>query len=166
MPLTIQMYPIKDIRLPDKALKEHPERQIEQIAQSIEAFGFNDPVAIDPDGQIIEGVGRVLAARRLGLKTIPALVLPHLSEAQQRAYRMAHNKLCLNTGFNLEALREEVPALMALDETLLTSTGFEAAELEDLLTLPTLPDLSPELTESLSSGQTVQCPHCGGVVHV
>lgn len=158
--------PIHKIRLPKKALKEHPDRQVKQIADSIQAYGFNDPVAVDENNDVIEGVGRVLAAKQLGLKTIPVIQLEHLNEAQKKAYRIAHNKICLNTGFDLEALRVEFEVLTQLDESLLAFTGFEAAELDDLLKLPQLPELGPELTESLSNANTVTCPHCGGLVNV
>lgn len=166
MKLTITQLPVNQIHLPKHALKEHPARQIQQLAESIRAYGFNDPVALDEAGEVIEGVGRVLAARKLELESIPVIRLKHLSEAQKRAYRIAHNKICLNTGFNLEALREEFMVLSSLDESLLSITGFESAELADLLQMPELPDLGPELTESLSQAKTVTCPHCGGVVHV
>ncbi len=92
--------------------------------------------------------------------------LTHLSEAQKKAYRIAHNKIASNTGFDLEALRSEFEALCKLDDTLLALTGFERIELDDLLKLPNLPELGPELTESLNESKTVACPHCGGIVHV
>lgn len=166
MPLHITSTPTHDITLPAQFLKEHPERQISQIAASIEAFGFNDPVAMDETGEIIEGVGRVLAARRLGLSEIPVILLGHLNAAQKKAYRIAHNKICQNSGFNLDLLRIEFEALSQLDASLLETTGFEEAELSELLTLAPLPELSPELSETLQNAKKVTCPHCGGVVHV
>lgn len=166
MKLTVVERPVETLCLPESFLKEHPERQIRQLSESIQAYGFNDPVAIDGVGQIIEGVGRVLAAKQLGLKTIPTIELKHLTEAQKKAYRIAHNKICLNTGFNLEALRLEFEALAKLDESLPSVTGFAMSELDDLLNMPDLPDLGPELTEKLSNSKTVTCPHCGGIVHV
>ncbi len=166
MKLSITDMPLKDIHLLTRALKEHSERQIEQIKASIQAFGFNDPIAVDEAGTIIEGTGRVLAAKKLGMATIPTIVLQHLSEAQKKAYRIAHNKIALNTGFDLDALKAEFESLCQLDGSLMALTGFEALELEDLLKLPEIPELAPELTESLSESKSVTCPHCGGVVHV
>jgi ParB family chromosome partitioning protein len=167
MTLSVSQIPLSEIQLPKKLIKEHPEHQIRQIAQSIQTYGFNDPVAVDEQGTIIEGAGRILAARMLALETIPAIVLKHLSEAQKRAYRIAHNKITLNTGFDLEALRMEFDILSQLDESLLAITGFEPVELDDLLKTPEVPELGPELTESLKSqSKTVVCPHCGGTVHV
>jgi ParB-like chromosome segregation protein Spo0J len=167
MELEISFLALDKIKLPDKSLKEHPERQIRQIAQSIREFGFNDPVAVDEKGEIVEGVGRVLAARELEMAEIPVISLKHLSEPQKRAYRIAHNKICLNSEFNLEILRLEFEALSQLNEqALLESTGFEAAELEDLLAVPDLPELGGELTGSMKDAPTVICPHCGEAVYV
>lgn len=166
MELLITQHLLADIHLPKRLIKEHPERQVRQIAGSIEAFGFNDPVALDAKGEIIEGVGRVLAARLLGFNEIPVIRLGHLNEAQKRAYRIAHNKITLNTGFDLEALREEFEALSQLDASLLAFSGFEQIELDDLLKLPEIPELGAELTESLRNAKTLTCPHCGGTVHV
>lgn len=166
MTLEITSFQIEKIKLPQQSLKEHPAKQIKQIADSIEAFGFNDPVAIDENHEIIEGVGRVLAARVLGLEDIPVILLKHLNEAQKKAYRLAHNKICQNSDFNLEALRLEFEALTQLDESMLTLTGFETAEIDDLMMMPVLPDLDRELTEAMKLGNTVICPHCGETVYV
>lgn len=166
MELEIKTMPISKIKMPDHSLKEHPQKQIQQIADSIQAFGFNDPVAVDEHNAVIEGVGRVLAARELGLKAIPVILLKHLNTAQKQAYRIAHNKICLNSEFNLEALRLEFESLAQLDESLLGMTGFETAEIEDLMAVSTLPELGAELTESLKEAATVICPHCGGQVYV
>lgn len=166
MELTITQLPISKIQLPARQLKEHPERQIAQIADSIRTYGFNDPIAVDENNEVIEGVGRVLAARKLKMKTVPAIRLEHLSEAQKRAYRIAHNKIAQNTGFDLEALRLEFEELCRLDDTLPSLTGFEAIELEELLKLPEVPKLGLELTETLGQGKTITCPHCGETIDV
>lgn len=166
MALEITSLPTAKIKLPEQSLKEHPKKQIRQIADSIQAFGFNDPVAIDESHEIIEGVGRVLAAKELGLEDIPVILLKHLNEAQKKAYRLAHNKICQNSDFNLEALRLEFEVICQLDESMLSLSGFETAEIEDLMILPVLPDLAKELTEAMKQGNTVICPHCGETVYV
>ena len=165
MNLAITQVSLSEIRLPAKSLKSHPAHHIEQIAGSIQSFGFNDPVALDEQNAIIEGVGRVLAAKQLKLKKIPVIRLEHLSEAQKQAYRIAHNKICLSTGFDLEALREAFEELCALDDSLVSVTGFGEMELTDLLRLPDVPELTQELTESLSQAKSVTCPHCGETFH-
>jgi ParB family transcriptional regulator, chromosome partitioning protein len=165
MKLTITQYPLEKIKPVQVSLKHHPERQIKQIAESIKAYGFNDPIAVDEHGEIIEGVGRYMAAQLLKLKSIPVIQLEHLSETQKRAYRITHNKICLNTDFNLDALRFELESLAQLDDSLLICIGFETAELEDLLKRPLLPELGEELIESLSGKKKITCPHCGGEIY-
>ena len=94
--------------------KTHTGEQIDQICSSIEEFGFNDPVGVwdGPEGlQIVEGHGRVMAAGKLGLATVPVVRLNHLSDEQRRAYALAHNKLTMNTGWDFEALDAELGAL-------------------------------------------------------
>jgi hypothetical protein len=112
--------------------KEHPPEQVAQIAASIQAFGFNDPIAIDEDNLIIEGHGRLLAAQQLGLVKVPTICLAHLSEAERKAYAIAHNKLTLNSGWNPDLLQIELDSLQALDFDNLILTGFSMEELEKL----------------------------------
>ena len=88
--------------------RTHSGEQVEQIARSIQEFGFTNPVLIDKDGGIIAGHGRVMAADRLGLKEVPCIRLGHLTEAQKRAYIIADNKLALNAGWDEELLVNEL----------------------------------------------------------
>ena len=111
--------------------KEHPEWQISQIMKSIEAFGFNDPIAINENFMIIEGHGRYLAAKELNMEKIPCIILTGMSDEQIRAYTIAHNKLCMNTDFDLEKLRYEMNAL-TVEKFDITLTGFSQIELEDI----------------------------------
>ena len=69
--------------------RTHTARQVAQIAESIATFGFANPVLADPNGSIIAGHARVLAARKLGLEEVPVIVLHHLNEDQKRAFRIA-----------------------------------------------------------------------------
>ncbi|CAK0742145.1 ParB family transcriptional regulator, chromosome partitioning protein [uncultured Gammaproteobacteria bacterium] len=110
----------------------HSDEQVAQIAASLAEFGFNNPCLVDEQGVLIAGHGRVLAARRLGLETVPVIVLAHLSEAQKKAFRIADNKLALNAGWDEELLRLEMAELQALDFDL-DLTGFGGEELENLL---------------------------------
>jgi DNA modification methylase len=135
--------------------RTHSEIQLKQIAASIAEFGFNNPVLADPDGGIIAGHGRVLAARTLGLNHVPVIVLAHLTENQKRAFMLADNKLALNAGWDLEMLRLEVEALTEQDFPV-ELTGFgeeELAELLEELTQKTLldPDEAPEPPEKAAS---------------
>lgn len=127
--------------LPPSALIPHPRnprthtrRQIEQIARSIRTFGFTNPVLVDDEGRILAGHGRVEAARLLGLETVPTLRIGHLSEAEQRAYIIADNKIAENAGWDLEVLAGDLEIINALDVDFdLTLTGFETPELDLLM---------------------------------
>ena len=102
---------ISEIKEYENNSKEHPEWQISQIANSIKKFGFNDPIAIDENNIIIEGHGRYLAAKKLDLNKIPCIQLKELKEEEKKAYIIAHNKLTMNTGFDLEKLKAELEIL-------------------------------------------------------
>src|SRR5918993_1596257 len=80
--------------------RTHSDAQVAQIAASIREFGWTNPVLIDGDNGILAGHGRVLAARKLGLETVPVIELAGLSDAERRAYILADNKLALNAGWD------------------------------------------------------------------
>ncbi len=119
--------------------RTHPKRQVEQIADSIRAFGFTNPILIDPDNVIIAGHGRLLAAKALGMTEVPTISLPGLSDARKRALRLADNKIALNAGWDIELLRLELGELAGLDLDFdLTLTGFSSGEID--VTLGSTPD--------------------------
>ena len=96
----------------DRNARTHSPKQIAQIAASIKAFGFNNPVLVDKDNVIIAGHGRVEAAKQLGLETVPVLRLEHLSEEQKRAYILADNRLAEKAGWDREILKIELQHLV------------------------------------------------------
>jgi hypothetical protein len=108
--------------------RTHSDEQVAQIAGSIKEFGFTNPVLIDEQSGIIAGHGRVLAARKLGMETLPCIRLAHLTDAQRRAYVIADNKLALNAGWDEETLKAEIERLMG-DGFDIALTGFDADEL-------------------------------------
>ncbi len=112
--------------------RRHSKAQIKQIAASIERFGFNNSVLIADDGGIIAGHGRVAAAKFLGIETVPAVRLSHLSEAERRAYVIADNKLALNAGWDKELLAIELQGLLDLNFEI-DLTGFSLAEIDIVL---------------------------------
>ena len=112
--------------------RTHSKEQIQQIAASIKEFGFNAPVAIDSEGGIIAGHGRVMAAQLLGLKEVPVVILDHLTEAQKKAYIIADNKLALNASWDNDLLKIELEELKELDIDL-SVTGFDDKEIDALL---------------------------------
>ena len=112
--------------------RTHSRRQVQQIAASIERFGFTNPVLVSDALEIIAGHGRVEAARLLGWKTVPTLSLSHLGPAERRAYVLADNKLALNAGWDRERVATELQALIDLDFDL-EVTGFSVAETDFIL---------------------------------
>jgi len=111
--------------------KNHPEKQIAQIAASIKEFGFNNPILVDESGEVIAGHGRLAAAKVVGLDTVPVIRLAHLSEAQKRAYRLADNKIAENGGWNTDLLRLEISELETICGDLdISITGFDSIELD------------------------------------
>lgn len=112
--------------------RTHSEEQVGQIAASIREFGFTNPVLIDKDGTIVAGHGRVMAARKLGMESVPCIRLGHLSPAQVRAYVIADNKLALNAGWDEELLRSELDRIKE-EGTDIALTGFSEQEITKLL---------------------------------
>jgi ParB family transcriptional regulator, chromosome partitioning protein len=112
--------------------RTHSDAQIAQIAASIKEFGWTNPILIDGDNTIIAGHGRLLAARKLGMEDVPAIILDHLSKAQQRALVIADNQLALNAGWDFELLENEIRTL-ADDDFNLTLLGFDDSELKKML---------------------------------
>src|SRR5690348_9346315 len=93
--------------------RTHSEAQVAQIAASIRAFGFTNPIPVDGERGVIAGHGRLLAARKLGMAEVPTIELSHLSPAQKRAYVLADNRLALSAGWDEDLLRIELGELQA-----------------------------------------------------
>lgn len=120
--------------IPDpKNAKIHTETQLKQISRSIDEYGFNDPIGIDPAGNILEGHGRQIVAKRRGMIEVPVIVISGLSPKKARAYALAHNKINVNTGFDSDILSEVLADLDKADDVDLFSTGFKSDEIEELL---------------------------------
>ena len=137
----IELWPVDRLRPYERNARTHSAEQVAQIAASIVEFGFTNPILVDSSDGIIAGHGRLSAAQELGLKTVPVVVLDHLSERQRKAYILADNQLALNAGWDTDLLRDELQDLAAQDFDL-TLIGFSDDELADLL--PEIEELPPE----------------------
>lgn len=126
---------LDQLRLAPRQTRKHGEEQILRIASSLERFGFVAPILIDGSGEIIAGHARVEAARRLELKTVPAIRVEHLSPEEVRAYRIADNRLAELSSWDDAALKLEIGDLIELDFDI-DVIGFETAELDLLLDDP------------------------------
>ena len=132
MKLKIEYRKVSDLLPYARNARTHSDAQVSQLAASIKEFGFNNPVAIDADGMILCGHGRVMAAQKLGLAEVPTVCLSHLSDTQVKAYILADNKLALNAGWDNDLLKVELEDLKDLDFDL-NLTGFSDDELKDIL---------------------------------
>ena len=133
-PLAIEHLPTAGLRPYARNARTHSAKQIAQIAASIREFGFNNPVLVDREGEIIAGHGRVAAAKLLGRDTVPCVRLEHLNEAQKRAYILADNRLAEKAGWDRETLAIELQFLTEFEVDFdVTVTGFEMAEVDLLL---------------------------------
>ena len=121
--------PIISLRPAQRNPRTHSRKQIRQIADSIQRFGFTNPVLIDADGGIIAGHGRVAAAKLLGLDAVPVVPLGDLSAKERQAYALADNKLALNAGWDQDLLAVEFQELINAGFEL-ELTGFSLSEID------------------------------------
>jgi len=113
----VKRWPVERLIPYARNARTHDEAQVAQIAASIREWGWTTPILVDPNGMIIAGHGRVLAARKLGLVDVPVMVAGNWSEAQKRAYVLADNKIALNAGWD--------DALLGLELTDLSGMGVD-----------------------------------------
>ena len=126
----VEQRSIKDLVPYARNSRTHSDDQVAQIAASIREWGWTQPILVDEDGGVIAGHGRLLAARQLGLDTVPVTVAAGWTDAQKRAYVIADNKLALNAGWDEEMLRIELEELSGEFGELM---GFTEDELAALL---------------------------------
>jgi DNA modification methylase len=153
--LSVEVWAIERLIPYARNARTHSDQQVAQIAGSISEFGFLNPVLVDPDGGIIAGHGRVLAARKLRLIEVPVIVLGHLTKIQKQAFMLADNQLALNAGWDEAMLRLE---LLAITQSgfRVPILGFDQQELDRLLMdlsrhTPVDPDEAPALEPEVIS---------------
>jgi len=128
--LEIVEKPLSELKTRRSNPRTHGKMQVRKIADSIQKFGFVTPILVDGDNVIIAGHGRLEAAKLLGLKSVPTLMVDHLTPAEVRAYVIADNKLASLAGWDKKLLALEIAEIADLDVDFdLTVTGFDIAEL-------------------------------------
>lgn len=128
--LKIEYVGIDTIKPYKNNAKQHPKEQIEQIKKSIKDFGMNDPIGVWKD-EIVEGHGRIIACKELGMEEVPIIRLDHLTNEERKAYILAHNKLTMNSDFDLEILNQELASFETIDMSAFGfDLGFENEEKE------------------------------------
>ena len=112
--LKIEYVSIDSIKPYENNAKLHPQEQIEQIKKSIKQFGMDDPIGIWKD-EIVEGHGRLIACKELGMTEVPIIRLDHLNDSERKAYTLAHNKLTMNSDFDIDILNSELDSILDID---------------------------------------------------
>lgn len=131
-PLAVEYWPIDRLIPYARNARTHSDAQVAEIAGSIRAFGFANPILVGADGDIIAGHGRLVAARKLGLPEVPVIVLADLTEVQRRQLVLADNRIALNAGWDADLLSLELQDLSAIGCDL-KMLGFTKAELATVL---------------------------------
>lgn len=149
---TIKSVPVADLIPYARNARTHSDAQVAQIAASIREFGWTNPILIDGERGIIAGHGRVMAARKLGMDSVPCIELAHLTDTQRKAYILADNQLAINAGWDNDLLSLELGELQDLGFDL-DLTGFGEDVIAGLLAEKTAaltdPDDVPEVQEQV-----------------
>lgn len=160
--LRLEYWPPDQLVPSPRNSRTHSDAQIAEIAGSIRAFGFTNPILVDEDGGLIAGHGRLAAARKLGLSQVPVIALHGLTELEQRQLLLADNRIALNAGWDLEMLSLELKDLSTLGADL-SVLGFTPRELSDALTaagaggLTDEDDVPPPADSSVTRAGDIWC---------
>ena len=141
--LRLELWPIGRLVPSARNVRTHSDAQVAEIAGSIRAFGFTNPILVGEEGDVIAGHGRLAAARQLGLSEVPVIRLEGLSEVQRRQLVLADNRIALNAGWDSDMLHLELKDLSALGADL-SMLGFTSKELNEALTPPDPTGLTDE----------------------
>ena len=156
--LEVEMVPTEDLVEYANNAKLHPAEQVDQIATSIEEFGFNSPILAwhndDGEPEIVAGHGRLMAAKKLGLQELPVVFLDHLSEEQRRAYILVDNKLTMNSDFDFEILDLELDNIVNIN---MEDFGFVDLSID----WGSVDDFDPDGIEAPDENRLLVCPKCG-----
>jgi DNA modification methylase len=136
LPPQVQILPLGKLKPNERNARTHSGKQIRQIANSIQRFGWTYPILVDESGFVIAGFGRYQAAKLLGLRETPVIVKSGLSDAEKRALALADNKIAANSGWDRVQLATELGELAVLLPECnldLEITGFEPAEIDSLM---------------------------------
>lgn len=121
--LKIEYLPVEALKPYERNARKHRDLDVDAIVKSIEEFGFDDPIGIwSADNLIVEGHGRLMAAKKIGMKTVPCIRLDHLTDEQRRAYALAHNKTAENSEWDFDILPEELESIVDID---MSQFGFD-----------------------------------------
>ena len=152
--IQVEYVPIEQVIPYANNARKHGEEDTDAIMASIKEFGFNDPIGIWK-GIIVEGHGRLIAAKRLGMDKVPVIRLDHLTDDQRKAYALAHNKTAELSGWDFDVLASELADLSDVD---MSQFGFDI-DASGFGSDDTYFDEQTEPEEK--EGKTCTCPQCG-----
>ena len=157
--MKIEYLPVASLHPYERNAKQHPDDQVEHIANSIREFGFRQPIVVDADNVVVIGHGRLMAAEKLGLDAVPGVRADDLSEAQIKALRLADNKTN-ESGWDFTALEAELDELAKEFE--MSDFGFDDIQGEASETPYTGQGATEYSEEDFGDGKfKCECPRCG-----
>jgi ParB-like chromosome segregation protein Spo0J len=152
--LAVEDLALSQIAKNESNARQHSQKQIAKLAQSIRKFGFLTPVIVDGGNQLLCGHARVEAAQQAGMAAVPAIRIAHLSEAQKRAFVIADNRLAELASWDMALLKQELQFLTEFDIDFdFSAIGFETPELDVLLNDLTSADAKEDRLPPASSDQ-------------
>jgi hypothetical protein len=147
--IELEYLPVDSLKPYDNNARGHSDKDIAAIVASIKEFGFDDPIGVwSKDNLIVEGHGRLLAAKKLGMEKVPVIHLDHLTDAQRRAYALAHNKTAELSSWLDEVLTEELNDLSEFD---MSAFGFDDIDIDG--------DETADIEEESAYAQKAKIPH-------
>ncbi len=131
--LKIEYADISLLKKYERNVKIHTKQQVAKLVQSMKTFGVVTPILVDKEYEVIAGHGRLEALKELGYSKVPILKLEHLTEAQVKAYRLADNRIAEDAEYDKQLLKIELEELSLSDEFVITDTGFNIAEVDEII---------------------------------
>ena len=157
MELKIEYIAVEDLKPYEKNNKKHEDFDIGEIAKSISKYEMIDPVGIwGKDNTIVEGHGRVLACKQLGIDKVPCIRLDHLTDEQRREYAIVHNKSSELALYDFDNLADELADLDFSDFNF--DFGIDTDAEESKINID---DFFVDAEQKPKEPKKIQCPHCG-----
>lgn len=147
----VEQIPIASVVPYERNARKHPEPQLVKLAGSIQQFGFIVPIVVNAERQVLTGRARLDAAKRAGLTEVPAIQVDHLSPAQERAFRLADNRLAELALWDRETLKLEFEEIFKLEDLNVNALGWECAEIDMLLVEENKRDEADKVVEASTS---------------
>jgi hypothetical protein len=151
-----KLVPVSTLKPLGRETHKHPPAQIRKLTGSLDRFGFVLPILVDGENRVVAGWGLVLAARKLGVTEVPAVIVSDLDEADLRLLRLALNRLGEDSSWDVDALKLEFGDVLEISNNIdLSMSGFEMGEIDVVLggaideedALPLVNEVDPPVTK-------------------